>query len=121
MGKEPNPAAWPAGSLDGLLHLHPLIAIEPHTPMIRFIIQVACFGLFYILVLVASFPFWTIMGTPKPWQKKLEFMLFFPVDNEKIGVMWLPGMIAVIFLNGVIWGVVLVGLFRIGMYVKSLI
>ncbi|GAB4021713.1 hypothetical protein EXU85_18765 [Spirosoma sp. KCTC 42546] len=89
--------------------------------MIRFIMQVTGFGLFYILVMVVTFPFMTIMGTPKPWQKKLEFMLFFPIDNEKIGVMWLPGMIAVIFLNGLIWGVVLVGLFRLGIFIKSLI
>lgn len=88
--------------------------------IVRFILQAGCFGLFYILVMVASFPFTTIMGTPKPWQKHLEFMLFFPVDNEKIGVFWLPGMIAVVFLNGLLWGLLLVSLFRVGIFLKNL-
>ncbi len=89
--------------------------------IIRFILQLAGAGLFYLLVMVAAFPFMTIMGTPKPWQKHLEFMMFFPVDNEKIGVLSLPGMIAVIFLNGMLWGVVLIGLFRIGSFLRNLL
>ena len=89
--------------------------------LVRFIIQVGCFGLFYVLVMVASFPFMTIMGTPKMGQKHLEFMLFFPVDNEKIGVFWLPGMIAVVFLNGLLWGLLLVGSFRLVIFLKNLI
>ena len=85
----------------------------------RFLIQVGCFGLVYVLVMAVCFPFMRIMGSPKPWQKWLEFMMFFPVDNEKIGVYSLPGMIAVIFLNGLIWGVVIVGLFRASLLLKN--
>ena len=88
--------------------------------LIRFIIQVSYFGLFYILVMIVTFPFTTIIGAPKPWQKHLEFMLFFPVNNEKIGVFWLPGMIAVVFLNGMLWGLFFVGSYRIGYFLKNL-
>jgi hypothetical protein len=88
--------------------------------MIRFVLQAGWFGLFYLLLLVGSFPFTTIMGTPKPWQRHLEAMLFFPVDNEKIGVFWLPGMIAVIFLNGLLCGLLVVGLFRLVLFLKNL-
>lgn len=89
--------------------------------MVRFIIQLAGFGLTYILAIVAAFPFMTIIGNPKPWQRIIEFLMIFPIDNEKIGVFSLPGMIAIAFLNGLLWGFFLIGVFRIACFLKNIL
>lgn len=89
--------------------------------ILRFIFQVAAFGLFYTLVLMATFPFLIYFGKARPWQKAAEFMMAFPIDSEKVGAFSLFGAISVFFLNGLLWGLVLVGLFRAGIYCKNLI
>lgn len=83
--------------------------------MLRFFYQVAGFGLVYTLILVATIPFLVYWGKAKPWQMFVQFLMEFPVDNEKIGIFSLPGMVAVIFLNGLLWGLVLVSLLRLGL------
>jgi|GEM_PF-2697882 len=88
---------------------------------LRFIFQVAAFGFFYTLVLMATFPFMVYFGMPKPWQKVAEFLMSFPVDSEKVGAFSFFGTIAVFFLNGLLWGLVLVSIFRIGIFLKNLI
>lgn len=87
---------------------------------LRFIFQVATFGFFYTLALMATFPFMIYFGRPKPWQKAIEFMMSFPVDNEKVGAFSLFGVVCVFFLNGLLWGVVIVGIFRACILVKNL-
>ncbi|RZM10595.1 MAG: hypothetical protein EOO88_47980 [Pedobacter sp.] len=80
--------------------------------IVRSLLQVAGFALVYTLVLGATFPFLIYFGKAKPWQKIAEFFMSFPIDNEKVGVFSLPGVVALFFLNGLLWGACLLGLFR---------
>jgi uncharacterized protein YjeT (DUF2065 family) len=77
--------------------------------LIRFAVQVAGFGLLYALVLLATFPFLVYFGKPKPWQKVAEFLLSFPIDNEKLGLFSFAGTALVVLGNGLLWGIVAVG------------
>ncbi|WP_157587533.1 hypothetical protein [Spirosoma arboris] len=88
--------------------------------MVRFFLQIAGFGLLYTLILVATFPFLIYWGPAKPWQKFVQFLMEFPVDNEKIGVFSLPGMVAVMFLNGLLWGLMVVSLFKAVILLRNL-
>ncbi|MFD2935094.1 hypothetical protein [Spirosoma flavum] len=45
-------------------------------------------------------------------------MMSFPGDNEKIGIFSMPGMIAVIPLNGLLSGTALTGLASVGIFLK---
>ncbi len=87
---------------------------------LRFIFQVAGFGLVYALIMVVSMPFLVYWGTAKPWQKGIEFLMAFPVDNENVGIFSMPGMIAILFLNGLLWGIALIGLIKLGLLLKNL-
>ena len=89
--------------------------------IIRFITQVAAFGFFYMLVMMGTFPFLIYFGKPKPWQKGVQFLMSFPVDNEKIGAFSFFGVISVFFLNGLIWGLLVITLFRLVSLLKNLI
>ena len=88
--------------------------------MTRFLLQVAGFGLIYALLLMATFQFMIYWGKPKPRQRVIDFLMSFPVDNEKIGAFSLVGVVAVFFLNGLVWGLVLVGAVRIGGMLRNL-
>ena len=80
----------------------------------RFIFQVAAFGFFYMLAMVAAFPFLVYFGKPKPWQKVVEFLMSFPVDSGKVGAFSFSGVVAVFFLNGLLWGLALIGIYKLG-------
>jgi len=71
--------------------------------------------------MIATFPFLIHWGAAKPWQKCIEFLMSFPIDNEKIGVFSLPGMIVVMLLNGLLWGTALFGLINISMLLKDVL
>lgn len=88
--------------------------------MVRFTLQVAGFGFVYALLLMAAFPFMVYFGRPKPWQKSFEFLMSFPVDNERVGVFSAVGVVAVFFLNGLLWGLVILGTCRLTGVLKSL-
>ena len=81
--------------------------------LIRFIWQVAGFALLYSLALLATFPFLVYFGKPKPWQKAAEFFLSFPLDSEKLGLFSFVGTALIVLLNGLLWGVVVIGVLRV--------
>jgi len=89
--------------------------------LIRFLLQVAGFTLFYSLIMLATLPFLVYFGKPKPWQKAIQFLMSFPFDNEKLGLFSFTGGAAVVLLNGVIWGIVVTGTGRlIGLAIRIL-
>ena len=81
--------------------------------LIRFMWQVAGFALLYSLAMLATLPFLVYFGQPKPWQKVAEFLLSFPLDNEKLGLFSFAGAAMIVCLNGLLWGVVFVGVARL--------
>ncbi|GAB2563705.1 hypothetical protein [Spirosoma aerophilum] len=86
----------------------------------RFFSQVTAFGLFYMLAMMGIFPFLIYFGKPKPWQKAAQFLMSFPVDNEKIGAYSFFGVTAVFFLNGLLWGLLVIGLFSVFSVLRNL-
>ncbi len=109
-GVEHNRASWYRNT-----------SINSTAMFLRFLFQVAAFGLFYTLVLMATFPFLIYFGKPRPWQKAAEFMMSFPIDSEKVGAFSFFGAISIFFLNGLIWGVVIIGVFRVGVLAKNIL
>ncbi|MBC7571853.1 MAG: hypothetical protein H7319_19300 [Spirosoma sp.] len=87
--------------------------------MLRFVIQVAGFVLLYGLAMLATFPFLVYFGKPKPWQRVATFLMSFPLDNEKLGLFSFTGTALVILANGLLWGIGVVGLCRLGKLVIS--
>ena len=88
---------------------------------LRFIFQMATFGFFYTLALMATFPFLIYFGKPKLWRKAAEFMMSFPIDSEKVGAFSFFGAVSVFFLNGLLWGLVIIGVFKMGVLVKNIV
>lgn len=87
----------------------------------RFLFQVAGFTLFYGLVMLATLPFLVYFGKPKPWQKAIQFLMSFPFDNEKFGLFSFAGSAAIVLLNGILWGIAVIGIGRfIEMAIRSL-
>ena len=82
----------------------------------RFYVQVAAFGFFYMLAMMAAFPFLVYFGKPKPWQKGVEFLMSFPVDSGKVGIFSFFGVVAVFFLNGLLWGLALIGIYKLSIF-----
>lgn len=80
----------------------------------RFALQVACFAGLYALMLLAMLPFLVYFGKPKPWQKVAEFLLSFPLDNEKLGLFSFAGAALIVFANGLLWGIAVVGIVWLG-------
>ena len=80
----------------------------------RFALQVAGFAGLYALLLLASLPFLVYFGKPKPWQKVAEFLLSFPLDNEKLGLFSFAGAALVVLINGLLWGIAVVGISWLG-------
>jgi len=83
--------------------------------------QVAGFAVLYSLVMLATLPFLVYFGQPKPWQKVVEFLLSFPLDNEKLGLFSFAGAAVIVFLNGLLWGVVFVSVSRLIQMIIGLI
>lgn len=81
--------------------------------MRHFLIQVALFALLYTLALLATLPFLVYFGRAKPWQRVAEFLLSFPLDNERFGFFSFGSAIVFLVINGLLWGVALVGLYRL--------
>ena len=81
--------------------------------MRHFLIQVAVFDLLYTLALLATLPFLVYFGTPKPWQRVAEFLLSSPLDNERLGFFSFGSAIVFLAINGLLWGLALVGLYKL--------
>ena len=88
--------------------------------IVRFIFQAVAFGFLYGVAMMVTFPFLVYFGKPQPWQKAIEFMMSFPIDNEKVGAFSFFGVVGVFFLNGLLWGLVLIGIFRVGILINNL-
>ena len=63
----------------------------------RFVTQVAAFDFFYRLVMMAAFPFLIYFRKPKLWQKGVEVLMSFPVDNDRVGAFSFFWVVAVFF------------------------
>lgn len=88
----------------------------------RFALQVAGFALLYALILLVTFPFLVSFGKLKPWQRVAEFLLSFPLDNEKLGLFSFAGAAFVVLINGLLWGVAVLSAFHlIHLTIRSLL
>ena len=77
------------------------------------LIQVVVFALLYTLALLATLPFLVYFGKAKPWQRVAEFLLSFPLDNERFGFFSFGSTIVFLVINSLLWGVALVGLYSL--------
>lgn len=80
---------------------------------VPFMLQAAGLGAVYSMALLATIPFLIYFGEPKPWQKKVQFLMTFPFDNEQFGFFSFGSAIAVIFLNGLLFGIITTGIIRL--------
>jgi hypothetical protein len=76
--------------------------------------------LFYSLILLGTLPFLVYFGKPKPWQKAAQFLMSFPLDNEKCGFFSFNSSVAFLLLNGLIWGICVLGLMRLTMAIAGI-
>lgn len=77
----------------------------------HFLVQVLGFSLLYGLAMLITFPFLIYFGPPKLWQRVATLLLSFPLDNEKLGLFSFVGAACVVLMNGLLWGLVVVGIF----------
>jgi uncharacterized protein YjeT (DUF2065 family) len=82
----------------------------PKYMIIHLLISVTAIALFYSLSLVATIPFLVYFGRPKKWQKTVQFLMSFPLDNETFGFFSLASAILFIFLNGLLCAASLTGI-----------
>ena len=89
--------------------------------VIRFLFQLGGLVLLYSIVMLAALPFLVYFGKPKPWQRAAEFLMSFPFDNEKLGLFSFKGAAVIVLLNGLLWGIVVIGVARCFQLVISLV
>lgn len=77
-------------------------------------------ALFYPLILLGTLPFLVYFGQPKPWQKAAQFLMSFPLDNEKCGFFSFNSAVIFLLLNGFICGICVSGLVKLAMAIAGI-
>lgn len=76
--------------------------------------------LFYSLILLGTLPFLVYFGQPKPWQNAAQFLMSFPLDNEKCGFFSFNSAVIFLLFNGLIRGICVSGLIKLVMAIAGI-
>lgn len=81
------------------------------------IIRIIVFGLLYSLAVLLLTPFLVTWGAPKAlWQKILVFLYSFPIDIDTVASDYF---FTCIMLDGLFWGLLLMGLGKLVNYLRT--